>query len=260
MQNKLSARLRRTFSPQTSRSCRTVCVCVCGRGRQAHLRESRKKRRTRSWTPGLLFWGPWWWACMGPAALRGLQPSSHSCFSHHSAAEPPGQRLSQERMLFLKHSVSTFLRPGGCDAEKHKNKMTEGWRQTGCCTVRRKANVVLLCFYSFSCLPSHKKKKNLGPAQKLHCCCWLWWRRCAAPAHGDVLREGPSRLWGWFIKPPTFTTACFQLPGFRKCVIMEDTLIFSSCCWSFINLQSVCLKKRESRKCHCSAGFCEYNK
>lgn len=161
MQNKLSARLRRTFSPQTSRSCRTVCVCVWvgGRGRQAHLRESRKKRRTRSWTPGLLFWGPWWWACMGPAALRGLQPSSHSCFSHHSAAEPPGQRLSQERMLFLKHSVSTFLRPGGCDAEKHKNKMTEGWRQAGCCTVRRKANVVLLCFYSFSCLPSHKKRK-----------------------------------------------------------------------------------------------------
>lgn len=25
-------------------------------------------------------------------------------------------------MLFLKHSVSTFLQPGGCDAEKHKNK------------------------------------------------------------------------------------------------------------------------------------------
>lgn len=97
---------------------------------------------------------------MGPAALRGLQPSSHSCFSHHSAAEPPGQRLSQERMLFLKHSVSTFLRPGGCDAEKHKNKMSEGWRQAGCCTVRRKANVVLLCFYSFSCLPSHKKEKS----------------------------------------------------------------------------------------------------
>lgn len=39
-----------------------------------------------------------------------------------------GAALSEERMLFLKPSVSTFLRPGGCDAEKHKNKMTEGWR------------------------------------------------------------------------------------------------------------------------------------
>lgn len=39
-----------------------------------------------------------------------------------------GAALSEQRMLFLKHPVSTFLRPGGCDAENHKNKMTEGWR------------------------------------------------------------------------------------------------------------------------------------
>lgn len=148
---------------QAARVSLSECVCEEG-GRQAHLRESRKKRRTRSWKPCLLFWGPWWWACMGPAALLGLQPSSHSCFSHHSAAEPPWQRLSQERMLFLKHFVSTFLRPGGCDVEKHKNKMTEGWRQAGRLlhgAAQRWKLMLFFCFsILFSCLPPQKKEKS----------------------------------------------------------------------------------------------------
>lgn len=71
-----------SFPPCPSFSCYgRPCVCMCPcvfpsvwpwRGKTGHLRASRRRRRTRSWIPCLPYGAPWWWACRGPAALRGL--------------------------------------------------------------------------------------------------------------------------------------------------------------------------------------------
>lgn len=116
-----------------------------------------------------------------------------------------GAALSEQRMLFLKHPVSTFLRPGGCDAENHKNKMTEGWRLAA----------LFFCFFFY---------KMLWPAQKLHRLCWLRWRRST---HGNILPEGP--LPRWFIKPPTLTTSMIPLLGWGKPLLWSALLIANDC-------------------------------
>ena len=122
-----------------------------------------------------------------------------------------GAALTEERMLFLKLPVSTFLQPAGCDAEKHKNKMTDGWREAGCCCcccccTGLQGSEGHECCSFFSILVN----KNTNGVFDL--------RRCytAAVDCGDaactrteiLYQKGPSHLWGWFIKPPTLTTAC----------------------------------------------------
>lgn len=125
-----------------------MCACVYVRERETLTGESKEKAhsllKTLSPVLGTLMVGMY-----GTSS----SPRSAAIFAFLLLAPQccgaTGAALSEERMLFLKHSVATFLQPAGCDAEKHKNKMTEGWRAaryTGCEAKALKANVVLLFF------------------------------------------------------------------------------------------------------------------
>ena len=186
-------------SPQTTRSCLAVCVCVCERERERQRRtltgESKEKAhsllKTLSPVLGTLMVGIY-----GTSS----SPRSVAIFAFLLLAPQccgaSGAALTEERMLFLKLRVSTFLQPAGCDAEKHKNKMTDGWREAGgcccCCAGLQSCEGHECCSLFFSVL----ENKNTHRVFDL--------RRCytAAVDCGDAARtrteilyqKGPSHL------------------------------------------------------------------
>lgn len=149
--------------------CLGVCVCVCllcvsvcvrvGDG-QTLTGESKEKAHsllnTLSPVLGTLMVGMY-----GTSS----SPRSVAIFAFLLLAPQCGTAtraaLSEERMLFLKHSVSTFLQPAGCDAEKHKNKMTEGWG-TRCYTRAARLTLWRLMIFCFSSISSSSCQKRIA--------------------------------------------------------------------------------------------------
>lgn len=122
-----------------------VCVCVCRTLTGESKEKAHSLLKTLSPVLGTLMVGMY-----GTSS----SPRSVAIFAFPLLAPQcrgaTGAALSEERMLFLKHSVSTFLQPTGCDAEKHKNKMKEGRRArgyTGCKADTMTANILFVFFY-----------------------------------------------------------------------------------------------------------------